>query len=97
MLFPDCWKEVENVSLVAHLQTHHGVAKGRLGQEGNEAEGGNKTRTYSMMFPAKDGPRPCPVEGCSGWSSTQTDMRVQLWNWHVRDTVVILEEGNLPD
>ena len=70
VLFPDCWKEVENVSLVAHLQTQHGVAKGRLGQEGNEAEGGNKTRTYRMMFPDKDVPRPCPVEGCSGWSST---------------------------
>ena len=76
MLCLECGKEVENVSLVAHLQNQHGVAKGRLGQEFNEEAGGNKPRTYRMTFPAKDGPRPCPVEGCSGWASTWTDMRV---------------------
>ena len=27
---------------------------------------------------------------------TRTVMRVHLWYRHVRDTVVILEEGNLP-
>ena len=26
----------------------------------------------------------------------RTAMRVHFWNRHVRDTVVILEEGNLP-
>ena len=43
-----------------------------------------------------EGPRHCPVEGCSGYSATQTVMIVHLWNRDVQDTVVILEDGNLP-
>ena len=50
-------------SLVTHRQTQHGVAKGRLGPESDEAAGGNEPRTYRMVFPAKAGPRHCPVEG----------------------------------
>ena len=49
-----------------------------------------------MEFPTRAGTRTCPVEGCSGQTSTQTEMRVNFWYRHVRDTVVILEEGNLP-
>ena len=48
-----------------------------------------------MEFPTMAGPRPCPVKGCSGRASTRTAMSVHFWHWHVRDTVVILEEGNL--
>ena len=51
---------------------------------------------YRMAFLAKVGPMPFPFEGCSGWEETRTDMRIHFWNWHVRDTVVILEEVNLP-
>ena len=87
---------MKNVSLVADHQTQHRVAKGILGQEGNKAAGYNKPKTYRMMFTAQDVPRTCPVEGCSGWASKWTDMRVHFWNLHVRDTMVILEEGNLP-
>ena len=49
-----------------------------------------------MSFPQRAGPRTCPVEGCSERASMRTAMRVHFWNRHVRDTVVILEEGNLP-
>ena len=38
--------------------------------EGNKSDGGNNLRTYRLLFPAKAEPRPCPVEGCSGWAST---------------------------
>ena len=31
---PECGKDLVRGSLVAHLQTHHGMAKGRTGQEG---------------------------------------------------------------
>ena len=48
-----------------------------------------------MEFPTRAGPKPCPVEGCSGWALTRTAMRVHFWYRHVRDTVVILEQGNL--
>ena len=82
---------------MTHPQTQHIVAKERLGSNGDEAEGGeDKPRTYKMAFLTRAGPMPCPVEGYSGRASTQTAMRVQLWHRHVRDTVVILEEGDLP-
>ena len=93
---PRVRKELAKGSLVAHRQTQHGVAKGGLGQEGEDEARGNNVRTYRMAFTANVGTRPCPVKGCSGQASTQTAMRVQLWHRHVRDTGVVLEEGNLP-
>ena len=49
-----------------------------------------------MSFPTKYGRRQCLVEGCPGVSATRAAMRVHLVHRHVHDTVVILEEGNLP-
>ena len=86
-------------SLVTHRQTHYGVAKGGLVSDGGGADGikdVDNPRTYRMVFPEWVGHRPCPVKGCSGWESTRTAMRMNFWNWHVRDTVAILEEENLP-
>ena len=83
-------------SLVAHRQTQQGVANWGLGQEGDEEGGGDDPRTSRMAFPTNAVPRPCPVEGCSGRAATRTAMRVHFWHRHVWDTVVILEEGNLP-
>ena len=81
---------------MTHRQTHHGVAKGRLGSEGDEAYGGvNEPRTYKMVFLPREEPRPCPVKGCSGRSSMRTAVRVHFWHLHVRDTVVILEEEHI--
>ena len=96
MICPESGKEVSKGSLVVHHQTQHGVTKGRLGQEGDEVAEGKNIRTYGMMFIIKAVPRPCPFEGCSVQASTQTEMMVQFWHRHVRDTVLILEEGNLP-
>ena len=63
--------------------------------EDDNADGGDAPRTYRMAFPAKELPMPCPVEGYSDWALAWTEMRVKFCHWHVRDTVVILEEGNL--
>ena len=49
-----------------------------------------------MAIPAKAIPRPCSVKGYSFRAETWMAMWVHLWHQHVRDTVVILEEGNLP-
>ena len=49
-----------------------------------------------MAFPANGGLRICPVEGCLGQAATRTDMRVHFLHHNVKDTVVVLEEGNLP-
>ena len=96
VLCPECGKEMPKGSLVMHCQTQHGMARGGLGPEGDEADRGDEPRTYRMAFPAKAGPRPCPVEGCIGRASTRAAVKVHFWHRHVRDTVVILEEGNLP-
>ena len=47
-------------------------------------------------LPGKGGPQICPVEGCPGQLATRTEMRVHFMHRHARDTVVILEDGNLP-
>ena len=49
-----------------------------------------------MAFPSKAGPRPYPVKGCSGRETTWTAIWMYFWHRHIQDTVVILEEGNLP-
>ena len=51
---------------------------------------------YKINFPARDGRRQCPVEGCPGVSATRAAMRVHFVHRHVHKTGVILEEGNLP-
>ena len=82
-------------SLVTHRTTQHGVAKWGLGPEGNEADGVNYPRTHRMEFPEKAEPITYPVNICSVRTSKQTVMRVHFCHWNVRNTVVILEEGNL--
>ena len=49
-----------------------------------------------MSFPAKGGPRRCPVTGFLGDLETRTAMRVHFMHQNVHGTVVILEVGNLP-
>ena len=81
---------------MTHRQIQNGVAKLGLVSEGGGSDGVDNPRTYRMTFPARAGPRPCPVKWCSGRASMQTEMRVELWHRQVRETMVILEEGNLP-
>ena len=78
MLLPEYGKELAKGLLVVHRQTQHGVSKGELGQEGDEEYRGDLPRTYRMPFPMKAGPRPCPVEGCSGQVLMQTAMMVHF-------------------
>ena len=90
MLCPECGKDMTKGSLVTHRQTQNIVAKGGFVPEVDEAERGYEPRNYSMTFPSKAGPRPCPVEGCSGRALTRTAMMMHFCNWHVRYTMVIL-------
>ena len=53
-------------------------------------------QTYWVSFPTATGPQGCPVKGCSGRVATMTELRVNFFHRHVRDTMVILEEVNLP-
>ena len=94
--YPDCGKELDMGSLVVHCQTQYSMAQGGPGQEVDREGRGNEPRTYKMEFMANAGPRPCPVEGCSGQAAIRTAMQVSFWHRHVQDTVVILEKSNLP-
>ena len=91
----DCGKEMAAGLLASHRMTQHGKAKADKWSWNESATGGGETRTYQIELPTKGGTRVCPVEGCPGRARTQTEMRIQFWRRHVRDIVVVLEEGNL--
>ena len=91
----ECGEHLEVGSLSSHLMTQHGRAAGRRRQWSTPAEG-RVPQEYRISFPAKGGPRTCPVEGCLGKLTTRTAMRVHFVHRHVIETVVILEEGNSP-
>ena len=80
--------------LAGHSMTQHGrsAEERRICKTSATRE---YPRTYRMAFPAKGGPRSCPVEGFPGRAATRTVMRVNFLQLHVLDTVVILKEGNL--
>ena len=74
----------------------HDTAQERKGERMDMdgcSHGGGEPKTYRMEFP-KGGAKNCPVEGCPGRAGTRTAMRVYFWRRHVRDTVIILKEGN---
>ena len=82
-------------SLECHLVTQHGrVSEAR--QSWITPSMGDGPGTFWMALPSKGDLQSCPVEGCPGRAATRTAMRVHFLHQHVLDTVVILEEGNLP-
>ena len=94
----DCGKELAAGSLDIHRMTHHGKTKERWRNWTDTAmrgRGEEPTTTYWIEF-TKGGTREFPVEGCPGRAGTRTAMRVHFWRRHVRDVVIILEEGKLP-
>ena len=92
----ECGKDLVRESLDEYCQNQHGIEKLVLIQEGYRVYGEDKPKTYRMEFTENAGARHCPVEGCSGQFATWTSMRVHFWHRQVWDTVLILEEGNLP-
>ena len=81
--------------LTCHLMNQHGrVAETQ--RRGSTMSEGDGPWTFRMTFPEKGGPRNYPLEGCPGRVATRTAKRVHFLHRHVLDTVVILEEGNLP-
>ena len=78
----------------SHMMTRHGKSATQRHLWAPQTNGG--PRMYKMNFPAKDGRRRCPVEGCPGVLATRAAMRVHFVHRHVHNTVVILEDVNLP-
>ena len=85
-------------TLDSHRMTQHGKARERKWAWTDAATGGGEgeeKQMYRMEFP-KGGETEYPVKVCPGRAGTRTAMRVHFWRRHVRDTIIILEEGNLP-
>ena len=88
-------EEMAAGSLAIHLMTQHGRME-EARRIWRTPATGDRPRTFRMAFPAKGDPRGCPVEGCPGRAATRTAMRVHFLHRHILDTMVILEEVNLP-
>ena len=82
-------------SLAGHSMPDHGLVEEEIWSWKTSATG-EEPQTYCMAFLAKGVPRSFPVEGCIGRAATRMAMWVNFIHWRVLDTVVILEEGNLP-
>ena len=92
----DCGKGMSAGLLEAHWMIQYGKSKEEKWSWTNAATGvGEEPYTYRIEFPTKGGTRECPVQGCPGRAGMRTAMRVHFWRRHVRDDVIILEEGNL--
>ena len=82
-------------SLATHNQVQHRVGQGDLCKTLCHPPPGEPW-TYRMSFPPKAYDMTCPVEGCTGRSLNHTDFRLCFVHCHVQDTIVVLEEVNLP-
>ena len=91
----ECGEEMVLDFLAVHLQIQHGKEMGGR-QHWVTTPPGGESCTYMMPPPTTGRPRNCPVEGCIGRAAIRTAMQVHLFHWHVQDTVIILEEGNIP-
>ena len=77
------------------MRTQHGRAvEGRRSWESTPLD--EEPQTYRISSLTTGGPWNCPVEGCPGLATSRTAMRVKFIHRHIQDTVVILEEGKLP-
>ena len=88
-------EEMAEGSVAGHNMTQHGRAAEEQRSWKTSATG-EDPRIYCMTFLAKGGLRSCPMEGYPVLAATRTTMRVHFLHRHVLDTVVILEEGNIP-
>ena len=82
-------------SLSSHMMTKNGRLV-EIQRQWSTPAAGIGPQTYKMSFPAKGGPRNCPVAGCPGRVAMRTEMQVHFVHRHVLDTMVILEEGTTP-
>jgi hypothetical protein len=92
---PECDLNLTAGSLPAHLRTQHGHVE-NAGGITIDASIGRAPAQYRVSFPIYCPSLACPVEGCSGRANARAALRAHFMYKHVRDTLVILEEGNLP-
>ena len=81
--------------LAVHLQMQHMKATGGRRHRVTTTPS-RDPRTYKTSFPTFGGPRNCPAKGCRVQAAIRTVIQVNYFHRHVQDTVIIMEEGNLP-
>ena len=91
----ECGEDMAARSVAGHMNTQHWQMVEEIWSWTTSATG-EEPWTYHMEFQAKGGPQSCPVEVFLGRAATRTAMRVHFLHRNVRDTVVFLEEVNLP-
>ena len=95
--FPDCGAELAAGYLAYHRQAQHGVARGDLKDPPPphpHPPYEDRTCQISFLRAARD--TAFPVGGCPGRSMRRSTLRLHFLHRHVRDTVVILEQGSHP-
>ena len=55
-----------------------------------------EAQTYQVSFPEEFTHLQHPMVGYQGGGTNRTNLQVHFMHCHVRDTIVILEEGNRP-
>ena len=51
---------------------------------------------YWVSFLSGEVPRKFPIKECRGQAATRAALRLNFLHRHIRDTMVILEDDNLP-
>ena len=80
--------------LLTHCQFQHSVVRGTRRVPPPPS---GETQNYRVCFPKRLWRLWCPVEGCLGGASNQTNLWVHFAHLQAQDTIMILEEGNRPN
>ena len=81
------------VSLVTHQQLQHSKSSSRAALA---APPKYISSTYCISFPRIDQDISFPVEGCQGIPMNQTNLSIHFVQFHVSDTIFILDEVKFP-
>jgi hypothetical protein len=88
---PVCDCDLSSGSLQQHMRTQHGL-DGYIHQDEAFPALGPPAR-YCISFPSYADSINCPVDGCPGRATNRNNLRRHFMHRHVRDELVILEEG----
>ena len=89
---PECTVVLASGLLAAQCQYQHGMSKSPKW----DPPPPQYPRLYRVSFPWVDRYVEFPVVGCGGRASTRTNLWIQLVQCHIKDTIMILKEGNHP-
>ena len=92
---PECGKMLQQGTLARHMLSQHDVyQRPRKRQRLMEQQEQNPV-TYRISHPGHAAVR-CPVPGCAAAPTSRQSLRVHFSHRHVRDVIIIEEEGAFP-